>query len=138
MSRLEELIDNLCPGGIEYKRLQEVLVSLKTGLNPRQNFKLNVDGAEQPYITGKDIFNNQIVVSSRTDLITQEAVNLINKRACLEVDDLLFLSTGTGTVGRMALISEYDGSWAISESIYALKTKKDIIITKYLMYCLYD
>ena len=38
MSRLDELIKELCPNGVEYKELGEVLVSLNTGLNPRKFF----------------------------------------------------------------------------------------------------
>ncbi len=119
------------------KRISDLIVSLKTGLNPRQNFKLNVEGATCPYITGKDIFENRIIISDRTDKITPEAVVLINKRAKLEDDILLFASTGTGTVGRMAYIEKYDGTWNLSETLYCIKTKKEIL-PKYLMHFLYS
>ena len=68
-------------------RLSDTIISLKTGLNPRQNFKLNIEGNNLPYITGKDIFGNKINVSDKTDRIDQKTVNLINKRACIENDD---------------------------------------------------
>lgn len=119
-----------------WKRVEEVIISLKTGLNPRQNFKLNT-GGNKPYITGKDIYNNSINVSERTDLINDKDIELINRRACLEDGDVLFASTGTGTVGRMAVIEEYNHDWAVSETMFCLKPKKDMITPYYLMYALY-
>ncbi len=121
----------------EWMAVGEVIVSLKTGLNPRQNFKLNVGGI-RPYITGKDIYNNSINVSGKTDLITDDVVSLINRRACLATNDVLFASTGTGTVGRMAVVESYDNKWAVSETMFCLKPKLEIINPHYLMYALYS
>lgn len=120
----------------DWMTIADVIVSLKTGLNPRQNFKLNV-GGDKPYITGKDIYNNTINVSEKTDLITDDVISLINKRACLDTGDVLFASTGTGTVGRMAVVENYDNSWAVSETMFCLKPKRNLIHSYYLMYALY-
>ena len=120
----------------EWMAVGEIINSLKTGLNPRQNFKLNV-GGNKPYITGKDIYNNSINVSDKTDLITDDVVSLINRRACLATHDVLFASTGTGTVGRMAVVDNYDNTWAVSETMFCLKPKLEIINPYYLMYALY-
>lgn len=120
----------------EWKTIGEVVLSLKTGLNPRQNFKLNT-GGDKPYITGKDIFNNTINVSEKTDLIFDKDIELINRRACLESGDVLFASTGTGTVGRMAVIELYNNDWAVSETMFCLKPNNDVILPYYLMYALY-
>ena len=88
MSKLHELIATLCPNGINYKPVGECIVSLKTGLNPRQNFKLNTPDSNIPYITGKDVYNDTINVSERTDKINSEALKLINRRACLDCPNL--------------------------------------------------
>ena len=138
MSKIDELIVKLCPDGVEYKAVSDVIESLKTGLNPRQNFKLNEDGATCFYITGKDVFANKINISDRTDRISEETVHLINKRACLHDDILLFVSTGTGTVGRMTVVSEYSGDWNVSETMYVIAVKRDQVMTKYLSYYLYS
>lgn len=116
--------------------LEQTIVSLKTGLNPRQNFKLNVDGNDKPYITGKDIFGNKVNVTDKTDKIDSSAITLINRRACLANGDLLFASTGTGTVGRMAIVENYTKQWAVSETLYCLKPKKEIALTRYLLFIL--
>jgi type I restriction enzyme S subunit len=63
-------------------------------------------------------------------------VELINKRACLENGDILFASTGTGTVGRMALVSNYNHNWAVSETMYCLKPNREKVVAKYLMFLL--
>ena len=120
----------------DWMSVGDTIQSLKTGLNPRQSFKLNV-GGDKPYITGKNIYNNSINVSEKTDLITDDVISLINKRACLATGDVLFASTGTGTVGRMAVVDNYDFSWSVSETIFCLKPKKSVIHPYYLMYALY-
>ncbi|MBD5497085.1 MAG: hypothetical protein HDR11_04865 [Lachnospiraceae bacterium] len=124
-----------CSG--EVLPLGKIIHTLKTGLNPRQNFKLNESGADYYYVTGKDVYDNAIHVSEKTDKIASDVVALINKRACLQDDILLFVSTGTGTVGRMAVIDKYDGTWNVSETIYCIKTT-DRVLSKYLMYFLYS
>lgn len=120
----------------DWMSVGDTIQSLKTGLNPRQSFKLNV-GGDKPYITGKNIYNNSINVSEKTDLITDDVISLINKRACLATGDVLFASTGTGTVGRMAVVDNYDFSWSVSETIFCLKPKTSVIHPYYLMYALY-
>ena len=133
----DQLLDLEGKPGVEMKTLGEVIISLKTGLNPRKNFILNEVGSNKPYITGKDIFANRINVTDKTDMINEIAVKLINRRACLESGLLLFASTGTGTVGRMAIIEQYNNDWAMSETLYAIKTKENLS-SKYLMYFLYS
>ena len=122
----------------EWRTFGTVIISLKTGLNPRQNFSLNENGSNLPYITGKDIYDNAINVTERTDRITTDALTLINKRANLESGLLLFASTGTGTVGRMAIIQEYNNDWGISETLYAIKVNENIILTSFLLHYLYS
>lgn len=134
MSRLYELIEELCPNGVRHITINELMNSLTTGLNPRKNFVLNEQGASQPYITGKDVFNNRINISDRTAKIKPEVVELINKRAKLQDKIILFASTGTGTVGRMAYIEEYDGTWNISETLYVINLKWELVVPKYFMY----
>ena len=123
---------------VEWMSISEAILSLKTGLNPRNNFKLNVDGADCYYVTGKDVFDNNINISDRTDKITQETVNLINKRACLHDNVLMFVSTGTGTVGRMTVIDHYTGDWNVSETMYIITVDDNKILSRYLLHLLYS
>ena len=71
-------------------------------------------------------------------MITESALTLINKRANLSKGLLLFASTGTGTVGRMAIVDDYNNDWGISETLYALSVNNEIALTQFVMYYLYS
>lgn len=134
MSKLEQLISELCPDGIERRRLDDVIISLKTGLNPRKNFVLNTDDAENYYVTVREIVNGKIVFCDKTDRVNNDALALINNRSNLEVGDVLF--SGTGTVGKIAVIEEHPTNWNIKEGVYVIKPNPKFIISKYLAYVL--
>ena len=119
--------------GVPQKHLGDVVLSIKTGLNPRQNFKLNEGGAKNYYVTVKEISNNKaVLINSKTAKITGEALGLINERSNLEKGDVLF--SGTGTVGRVVVIDETPTNWNINESIYAIKLDQEQVVPRYLMY----
>ena len=122
------------PQGWAWARLESILRSLHTGLNPRRFFQLNTPDALNYYITIRELKNNTIVVSNRTDRINDKAMLLCNKRSDLEKGDVLF--GGTGTIGVCALISEHPSNWNIKEGVYALKPFKDGLSSKYLLYLL--
>ena len=118
----------------EWRTLDDVIVSLNTGLNPRQFFKLNTDDAHNYYVTIREIQNGTIVVSDKTDRINDDALRLCNNRSNLEVGDVLF--SGTGTIGETAVISEPPTNWNIKEGIYVIKPRKEVLHSHYLMYIL--
>ena len=134
MNRIEKLIAELCPDGVEWKRLGEVTHSIRTGLNPRNNFKLNTPGATNYYVTVKEITTGKILFSDKTDKIDDDALKIIQKRSNLELGDVLF--SGIGTIGKVALVDIEPKNWNCSESVFILKPKKDILIPKYLVYIL--
>lgn len=68
----------------------------------------------------------------KTDKINDNALRLCNNRSHLEVGDVLF--SGTGTIGETALVEEEPYNWNIKEGVYAIKPKKNIILSKFLMY----
>lgn len=117
-----------------WKTLGDIIVSLNTGLNPRQFFKLNTDDAYNYYVTIREIQNGTIVFSKKTDRINDTALRLCNNRSNLEVGDVLF--SGTGTIGETAVVSTPPTNWNIKEGVYAIKPKKDILNPRYLMYIL--
>ncbi len=85
-------------GWIEVE-LGDIIDSLTTGLNPRQFFKLNTDDAQNYYVTIRELHNNTIIFSDKTDRINDEALTLCNNRSNLEIGDVLF--SGTGTIGKL-------------------------------------
>lgn len=119
---------------IKYLPLEEVIISLNTGLNPRKFFRLNTDDAKNYYVTIREIKNNKIVFNDKTDRINDEALRLCNNRSNLDVNDILF--SGTGTIGETALIESKPNNWNIKEGVYSIKPNSQFIISKYLMYLL--
>lgn len=131
---LTGLIDELCPEGVAFKALGEVILSLKTGLNPRKNFVLNAPNAENCYITVRELNGINVQFFDRTDKVTDEALQLINNRSNLDAGDVLF--SGTGTVGRTALIKEKPKNWNIKEGVYTVKPDKKAINSQFLLFYL--
>ena len=134
MSKLEELIQQFCPDGVEQVLVENVIISLNTGLNPRRFFKLNTEDATNYYVTIRELQNDCVVFSDKTDRINDNALKLCNNRSNLEVGDILF--SGTGTIGETAVITSQPINWNIKEGVYAIKPDKAVIEPKFLMYLL--
>ena len=127
----DQLLDLEGKEGVEMKKLGDVLVSLKTGLNPRKNFVLNSPGSKNFYITVRELGHYNITPTDKTDMVTDEALRLINNRSNLEKGDVLF--SGTGTIGRTALVKEKPNNWNIKEGVYTLKPIQSVISSKFLI-----
>lgn len=131
----DQLLDLEGKEGVEMKKLGDVLVSLKTGLNPRKNFILNSPGSNNYYITVRELGLFDVLPVDKTDKVTDEAIKLINNRSNLEEGDVLY--SGTGTIGRTALIKEKPTNWNIKEGVYSLKPRKEFINSRYLVQILH-
>lgn len=134
MAKIDELLKELCPDGVEWKTIQNSIVSLTTGVNPRKHFVLNNEDSCFYYITGKNLSSNKINIDQSTDKVDANALTLINKRAKLSDDILLF--SCAGTVGKIAYVESYSNDWTISEMVFAIKTDTTQLLPKYLMYML--
>ena len=113
------------------KKLEEIVLHLRTGLNPRANFKLNTIDAENFYVTVRELSGNNINITEKTDKINDNALEIINNRSQLKIGDILF--SGTGTIGKTAIISEEPKNWNIKEGVYALTVNSKIIIPMFLL-----
>jgi len=113
-------------------RLEDVIISLNTGLNPRKFFKLNTDDAENYYITIREIQDGKIIPTDKTDKLNDEALKLCNKRSNLEVGDVLF--SGTGTIGETAVIIKSPDNWNIKEGVYSIKPDMELLNSFFLRY----
>ncbi|GAA6784909.1 hypothetical protein BTM494_04740 [Helicobacter pylori] len=114
--RLKSLLQTLAPKGVEFRKLGDIILSLKTGLNPRKFFKLNTPNANNYYVTVRELEEYTIKFTHQTDRIDDNALSLCLKRSNLEKDDILF--SGTGTIGKVSIIKENPNNWAIKEGIY--------------------
>lgn len=131
MSYLDKLLEGV---EVEWKTLGEVIYSLKTGLNPRQNFQLNTTDAQGYYVTVREIQNGRIVFLDNTDRVDDRALEIINNRSNLDLGDVLF--SGTGTIGRTAVIKTKPKNWNIKEGVYVIKPTPSQIDSSYLSYLL--
>ena len=84
MGKIDDLIKELCPYGVEYFALGDIAKSIRTGLNPRQNFRLNTSDAENFYVTVKEITTGKIKFSDKTDRVNDSALETIQNRSRLE------------------------------------------------------
>lgn len=125
---LERLLDG---EEVEWKTLGEVCVHLRTGLNPRRNFKLNTEDASNYYVTVRELGGTELLYSEKTDLINDDALQLINNRSKLKVNDILF--SGTGTIGKTAFISKEPTNWNIKEGVYALTLNTHYVLPMFVL-----
>jgi len=113
-------------------KLSDVLVSLKTGLNPRKFFQLNTPDANGYYVTVRELGDRNVRYWESKDRINQIGLSRINERSNLEINDVLF--SGTGTIGRVSIIEKKPEDWNVKEGVYILKPKIDLINPVFLMY----
>jgi len=111
---------------MEYK-FDDIVIHSRTGLNPRKNFTLG--SGECYYITIKDIKEDKIIFSDKTDKIEHDALKIINKRSQLKLGDILFSSIGR--IGDTAIIDEEPLNWNINESVFAFTLNDNIINSRY-------
>ena len=76
-----------------WKELDDIIVRIATGLNPRDNFKLNSGGSNY-YVTIKNFEHGHLYLDEKCDRIDDCALQLIQARSDLQKDDLLFSSIG--------------------------------------------
>ena len=135
MTKLEELINELCPDGVEYFMLEDITKAVNIGINPRKFFKLNPSDATGFYVTVRELNGLQgVIQTEKTDTINDEAISIIQNRANIEIGDILF--SNTGTVGKMALVIDMPRNWGVNEGIYVIKPNNKIVDSRYLYYYL--
>ncbi len=64
--------------------LEDIIKSLKTGLNPRGNFQLNTLDSKGFYVTVREIQNGKVSFLDKTDRVDNRALELINNRSNLD------------------------------------------------------
>lgn len=112
--------------------LKHSLKGLRTGINPRDNFQLGE--GNNFYVTIKNFKDGKLFLDEKCDRITDDALKIINKRADLKVNDILFSSISDE--GHIFLIKEKPKNWTINESVFSIRPNKKIIHPKFLAYIL--
>ena len=99
MSRLDELIKELCPNGVEYKELGEIF-NLKNGYTPSKANKEYWEDTDINWFRIEDINTNGRVLSSSIEKVNKKGV-----KGKLLPKNRLIIST-SATIGEYALITE--------------------------------
>ncbi len=123
----------LIPADWEVTTLGQIISRFSTGLNPRQNFRLN-SGGNYFYVTIRNFTIGQLLLDDNCDRIDEAAFWRINERSDLRKDDILFSSIGR--VGDAYLITETPRNWNINESVFTLRPDKSKVVPLMLFYLL--
>ena len=113
-----EALKREIPDGWEVVPYSEVISSINTGLNPRDNFRLNT-GGQIKYLTVKNLLPNGNIDFSACDLIDEEARRIVHKRSDIKIGDILFASISP--LGRCHIIWNKPEDWDINESVFSIR-----------------
>ncbi len=97
------------------------------------NPPVGIDFSEYPMLSSKNIFFDSYDYSEPRYL-TKEQFDIENKRTNVSDGDILL--TIVGTIGRACCIKEPFQPFTLQRSVAVIKPNKNIIISRYLMYCL--
>ena len=77
-----------------------------------------------------------IVVDDKTDKINSQAIGRINERSNIQQNDILF--SGTGTIGRTALVKNEIYKWNVKEGVYVITPNIMKVNPRYFIYLLHS
>ena len=125
MSRLEELIQELCPNGVEYRTLED-LCEIQNGYTPSKKCAEYWENGDFPWFRMEDIRQNGRILSDSIQHINRIGV----KGKGFPKDSLIFATTAT--IGEHALIQVPFLCNQQLTHIHIKDGKKKILDIKYL------
>lgn len=117
------------PEGWTVVSYRECIQSVNTGLNPRDNFKLNTGGNIR-YLTVKNLTTSGNIDFASCDFIDDAARNIVHRRSDISIGDVLFASIAP--LGRCFLIDEEPTDWDINESVFSIRPNYQRMTSKFL------
>ena len=127
MSKIEELIEKLCPNGVEYKKTKEIKKD-SFWLMPATPYYIS-EGV--PYITAKNIKDGKINFENVNYISQEDYINISAKRK-IEKNDLLV--TMIGTIGETAFVE--DNTEFYGQNMYLIRLDYTKINRKFYNYYL--
>lgn len=123
MSKINELIKEMCPNGVEYKNIKELC---------RENFWVmpstpNYQNEGIPYITSKNIKNGKVMFDN-VKYITENDYKSISSNRTIKEND--FLISMIGTIGEVGIVKKKDLPF-YGQNMYLLRLNVDLINIKY-------
>ena len=127
MNKLQELINELCPDGVEYRKTSELCID-KFWLMPATP-KYIEKGI--PYLTSKNIKNNQIDFEN-VNYISEDDYMLMTKSRAINKGDLLI--TMIGTIGEAAFVKTTNQFYG--QNLYLLRLNSEVVVPMFYYYYL--
>ena len=130
MSRLDELIEELCPDGVEYKSLGEVAVKISDGM---YNLPKGIrEFGKYPILSAQNI-NKGMIFTETSKWVNIEIFEIENRRTNVQKGDVLL--TIVGAIGRTAVVED-ELQALFQRSICVIKPDIKLINSRYIAYCL--
>lgn len=119
---------HIIPESWTFCKVQDIILNICTGLNPRDNFKLGTGDIK--YITVKNLTPNGTLDFTGCDTIDESARTIVHNRSDIQIGDILFASIAP--LGRCYLIQSEPTDWDINESVFSIRANTDIITPAFL------
>ena len=116
------------PASWNSAKMSDAIEGIRTGLNPRDNFKLG--NGTIKYITVKNLRSDGILDFSGCDTIDETAQAIVHRRSDVCTGDILFASIAP--LGRCHLVQELPQDWDINESVFSIRCNKATVTPEYL------
>ena len=116
------------PASWNSTKMSDAIEGIRTGLNPRDNFKLG--NGTIKYITVKNLRSDGILDFSGCDTIDETARAIVHRRSDVCTGDILFASIAP--LGRCHLVQELPQDWDINESVFSIRCNKATVTPEYL------
>lgn len=127
MSRLDKLIKELCPDGVEYKTTADIKMDSFWLMPATPNYIMS----GVPYITSKNVKNNHIDFED-VKYISKDDFLSISLNRSIQKNDLLI--TMIGTIGEAAFVGDFTEFYG--QNLYLVRLNENIIDRKYYYYYL--
>ena len=131
MSKLQELINKLCPNGVEFKPLGEVF-EMRNGYTPSKNNPDFWEGGTIPWFRMDDIRENGRILSDSIQHITPSA---IKGKGLFEANS--FILATTATIGEHALIIADSQANQQFTNLKVRKSLSNLLVTKFIYYYMF-
>ena len=129
LSRLDELIQELCPDGVTNQKLRDVTLKITDGMH---NLPKTVDEGDYPILSAQNISNRSINFETKK-YVDSDTYLKENKRTDVSHGDILL--TIVGAIGRVAVV-DFELKALFQRSICVIKPNPEIIDYKYMAYVL--
>ena len=133
MSRLDELIAELCPDGVKYKRFDEVCtLNARIGWQRLTKAEYKKTG-KYMLITGTDFTPLHEIKYDHCVYVSEERY-IQDKKIQLRNDDILI--TKDGTLGKVAQVHNLPMPATLNGGVFVVRSKDGSLINRYILHFL--